>query len=84
MERIASLEIAIGFKTGVLNARGVQWRGEGGAQERELSSKYRGLAKQRAFDYPHVSSVLESIADDCDREADWQDDRSKIDKRLGW
>ena len=69
MERIASLEIATGFNIGVVNARGVEWRGEGGAQE-------------RAFDYPHVSSVLESIADDYDQEADWQDDRAQIDNRL--
>ena len=82
MERIASLEIATGFSIGVFNARGAQWRGEGGAQERELASKYRSLAKQRAFDYPHVSSVLESIAHDYDRESDWQDDRAQIDKRL--
>ncbi len=30
----------------------MQWRGEGGAQERGLAANYRSLAQQRAFDYP--------------------------------
>ena len=61
MERVASQQIATGFSVGVSNARGAHWRGEGGAQERELAAKYRGWEKQLAYDYPYVGSVLESI-----------------------
>ena len=82
MERIASEQIGRGFNIGVYNGRGVHVRGEGGTQERELASKYRGWAKLRAFDYPYVSSVLESIAAGYDREAGWQDNRKKVEKRL--
>jgi len=47
----------------------VEWNfGEGGAQERERSSRYRGLAQRLAFEYPYVSNVLETIAVSYDRE----------------
>jgi addiction module HigA family antidote len=82
MESIASEEIARGFSLGVHNARGVHWRGEGGAQERELAAKYRRWAQQLVFDYPYVGSVLESIAASYDREAEWQDSESRVEKRL--
>jgi addiction module HigA family antidote len=82
MERIASPRIATGFDVGVYNARGVHSRGEGGAQERELVAKYRAWAKQRAFDYPYVGGVLESIAASYDREAEWHDSDAKVRKRL--
>ena len=82
MERIASSKIGAAFNSGVYNARGAHWRGEGGAQERELATKYRVRSKHLAFDYPHVSSVLENIAVGYDREAEWHDEQAKIDKRL--
>jgi hypothetical protein len=82
MERIASPELAIGFGIAVRNSRGAHWRGEGGAQERELAAKYRGWSQKRAFEYPYVAKALEEIAGDYDREAEWQDSRAKIDKRL--
>ena len=85
MESIASQKIANGFHVGVLNSRGVHSRGteEGGLQERELAEKYRGWARLRAFDYPYVSTVLEGIATDYDRQAGWEDDRVRIQRRLG-
>ena len=84
MERIASPQIGQGFNIGVLNGRGVTTRaiGEGGAQERELAAKYRRWAEQRAFDYPFVSSILERIASDYDRQAAREDDEAKVEKRL--
>ena len=84
MERIASQHIGKGFNIGVFNGRGVSSRGiyEGGAQERGLAAKYRGWAQQRAFDYPYVSSVLETIAADYDREAEEEDTEVEIRKRL--
>ena len=86
MERIASPQIGQGFNIGVLNGRGVTTRaiGEGGVQERELATKYRRWAEQRAFDYPYVSSILESIASDYDRQATREDDEAKVEMRLGY
>ena len=57
-------------------------RDESGGQERELATKYRGLAKQRAFDYPYVSSVLERVAADYDQQARWWDTQARIEQRL--
>ena len=82
MERVGSQEIARGFSIGVHNARGVHWRGEGGAQERVLAAKYRRWAQQLAFNYHYVGSVLESIAVSYDREAEWQDSESSVRRRL--
>ena len=36
-----SQEIAIGMLSGIRNARGATWRGEGGTQEHELAEQYR-------------------------------------------
>ena len=84
MERIASPEIGKGFGIGVQNGRGVQWRGKGGAQERDLAGKYRSQAgKQRALGYYYVSSVIESIAEVYDREAKWWDDEAEIEQKRG-
>jgi hypothetical protein len=82
MERIASQQIAAGFRIGVYNARGAHWRDEGGTQERELAERYRCWAQQLSFDYPYVGSVIESIAATYDWEADRHDSEAKVRKRL--
>ena len=84
IERIASQHIGIGFNIGVHRARGVTSRAidEGGVQERELAAKYRGWAKQCAFDYPYVSGVLESVAAEYDWHAKREDTEVEIEKRL--
>lgn len=82
IERIASHDIADGFVIGVHNSRGAHWRGEGGAQERELAGRYRNWAQQLAFEYPYVGSVLERIAASYDREAEWHDSEANVRKRL--
>lgn len=82
MESIASSEIAKGFSVGVRNSRGAVWRGEGGAQERELATKYRTWSQKLAFQYPYVASVLEEIAASYDREAEWHDSEATVSKRL--
>ena len=84
MERIASPEIGKGFGIGVQNGRDMQWRGKGGAQERDLAGKYRSQAgKQRALGYYYVSSVIESIAEVYAREAKWWDDEAEIKQKRG-
>jgi hypothetical protein len=82
MERVASPEIARGFLIGVRNSRGAHWRGEGGAQERDLAAKYRGSSQKLAYEYPYVARVLEEIAASYDHEAEWHDSEAKVSKRL--
>jgi hypothetical protein len=84
MEGIASTEIGRGFQIGVYNSRGVHWRGEGGAQERELAAKYRAWAERLHFSYPYVGGILEGIAANYEHEAGWEDSRAKIAKRLDY
>ena len=82
MEAIASQHIGIGLNVGIVNGRGPQWRDGSGGQEREIAAKYRGWARQRALDYPYVSSVLERVADDYDHQAEWWDTEARIERRL--
>ena len=84
LESIASGDIARGLEIGVYNARGVVSRSldEGGKQERELSAKYRAWAQRLAFDYPYVASILESIAQGYDRDAEREDSEVRVMKRL--
>ncbi len=86
MERNASSAMGQGFRTGVMNARGVTMRelGEGGAKERELAEKYRDWASRRAIDCPYISNILEGIAAFYDWNAKREDDEAKIEERLGY
>ena len=84
MQKISSLDIGWGVYIGVKNSRSGTLRamGKGGAQERELAEKYRNWAGRRAFDYPHVARVLESIADSYDKLAKGRDDKENVRNRL--
>lgn len=82
IEWMSSDEVGRGFHVGTRNSRGVHWRGEDGAQERELAARYRKWADELAFEFPHVASVLESIAASYDREAQWEDTDARVRKRL--
>jgi hypothetical protein len=82
LEEIGSPEIATGMGIGVYNARGVCFRGEGGAQERELAAKYRTWSRQLAFEYPFVSNLVEQIATEYDRQAAWEDSEAAVRRRL--
>lgn len=83
MEGVASPDIGEGFYVGVQNARGVQWRGEGGEQERELAAKYHSWAERLRFDYPYVAGILDDIAASYEREAGWWDSKERVSQRLG-
>jgi len=52
MEAVRSDAIMRGAHTGLYNARGVHWRGDGGARERELADKYRRWAETLQFTHP--------------------------------
>jgi len=41
LEEVSTKEIAVGMSIGLYNSRGVQWRGPGGQQERDLAAQYR-------------------------------------------
>ena len=56
--------------------------GEGGDQERELAAKYRRWAQLRRVDYPFTSSVINRIAEWYDRDAEGEDARVALEKRL--
>jgi hypothetical protein len=84
MELMSSEEVGHGFHVGTCNSRGAHWRGEGGDKERELAAKYRGWARRIAYEFPYMSSVLESIAESYDREANWQDTDAKVRGRLDY
>ena len=73
-----------GFIAGTCNARGAVIRpvGEGGGQERALAAKYRGWAQQIAYEYPHVGSILERIAEYYDRVAGQRDTNSSLQRRF--
>ncbi|UHA73287.1 hypothetical protein [Paenibacillus sp. 481] len=64
------------------NSRGTHSRGEGGEQERELAKKYRAWAKVLHFEYPYTGSVLEETSSYYDRDAQREDSRASIKKRL--
>ncbi len=69
LETMGSDHIAKGFANQIFNSRGVHWTSGDGNQERELALKYRSRARQLAFEYPFVSSILEGIAAGYDRQA---------------
>ena len=82
LEDTGTKDIADGMAIGLYNSRGATWRGEGGEQERELAAKYRGWAKEVAFEFPFTSRLLERIARSYDRDAEWHDTDASVRKRL--
>jgi hypothetical protein len=83
MEDLRSEDISSGAHTGLYNARGAHWRGEGGGQERELADKYRVWADALQFTHPFVSSsLLMSMVKTYEREAEQQDTEAGIRRRL--
>jgi hypothetical protein len=83
MEDLQFEDVTSGAHTGLRNARGVHWRGEGGSQERELADKYRNWADALQFTHPFVSSsLLMSMVKTYEREAEQQDTEAGIRRRL--
>ena len=83
IDDVGSQEIATGMLVGIRNARGATWRGEGGAQERELAEQYRSWSREVAFEHPFTANMLEQIAADYDHDAKWWDEQDSVRERLG-
>jgi hypothetical protein len=84
LDVVASQDIARGLSTGRYNLRGVQLRGVGGRQERDLATQYRSWAKAVAFQWPFTAQFLEQFAHTYDREAVWHDTDANVRKRLNY
>lgn len=69
MEDVQTEALSKGAHTGLYNARGVHWRGEGGEQERELAELYRKGERALRYSHPFVASVHRDMADDYERHA---------------
>ena len=82
LEWMSSSEVSNGFITGTRNSRGSYWKGEGGAQERDLAARYREWSKKLAYEFPYVGRILESIARSYDDQAGWEDNESNLRRRL--
>lgn len=65
LETAPSDRLERGFTIGLLNKRGVTWRGltDGGEQEYNLASKYEGWAEAIQASHPRTASALRSVAD---------------------
>jgi hypothetical protein len=84
MEELRSRSVMRGAQTGRYNARGVQYRGEGGDQERALAQEYRKWAEALQFTHPYVSSeLLMGMVKTYEADASREDTESGIRRRLG-
>jgi len=83
LEEIRSGDMMHGAYVGRFNLRGVHWRGEGGAQERELADIYRGWAESLQYTHPYVSSeLLLEMARMYERDARREDTEAYVRRRL--
>lgn len=84
LERLRSRGIERGLDLVVINSRGVVARGTGGAQERDLETRYREMSVRCSASWPRTANVLASIADHYASEArHWDDDAERNDLRYG-
>lgn len=84
MEDLRSRAVMRGARTGRYNARGAQYRGEGGDQERAVAQEYRKWAEALQFTYPFVSSeLLMGMVKMYEADASREDTESDIRRRLG-
>lgn len=82
LEEVGTANIAQGMSTGRSNARGAHWVDPSGNEERTLASQYRGWSKKLAFDAPFIAQMLEGLARNYDREADWNVERRRLERRV--
>ena len=83
IDDLGSQDIATGMLVGIRNARGVTWRGAGGAQERGLAEQYRSWSREVAFEHPFTARMLEQIGASYDQDAQWWDTQDSVRERIG-
>jgi hypothetical protein len=78
IERLASDHVQRGFRNQIFNNRGVTTRGltDGGQQERELASKFRGWEARIRDRWPRTAAVLRSLAEDYEAQGRWEDEQA--------
>jgi hypothetical protein len=79
LEELHSEEVESGLATEILNRRGVTSRRpeEGGAQEEELSRKYRADADRYADVWPRVAAILRDLARSYEADARRNEDSAE-------
>jgi len=83
IEIIQSKSMSRGACTGLYNARGAHWRGEGGDDERKLAEKYRAWADSLQYSHPFVASaILMEMVRTYEHEAIREDAEAGIRRRL--
>jgi hypothetical protein len=82
MEEIQTKELASGAHTGLYNARGAHWRGEGGSEERELAERYLRSARLLQYSHPFVAAVHSDMAKTYEHEASYHDTEADIRRRI--
>jgi len=61
----------IGFRTALINSRGVHWVDPSGKQERELAERYRRMAEEvESCGYHRLADIMRSLAETYEHEAD--------------
>jgi hypothetical protein len=80
IEAIGSTSMEAGLHVGLVNGRGVTSRGvyDGGAQEREIASRYRDWARHAAPIWPRTGRVLRLLAEAYERDAREHDLRAEL------
>jgi hypothetical protein len=76
-------DFAQGLYLGIVNSRGVVWRGKGGEQERVLSVKYRRWAKPLLVSCPKLARAIEEVAKSYDRQAEAEDREEEFRRKAG-
>ncbi|ODT23981.1 MAG: addiction module antitoxin [Hyphomicrobium sp. SCN 65-11] len=83
IEDLQSEDMARGICNGIYNARGVYYRGEGGAQEREIAEKYRVWSNALQFSHPFVAArVLGQVVRRYEAEASREDTEAGVRRRM--
>ncbi|WP_156747532.1 hypothetical protein [Pseudomonas sp. JY-Q] len=83
IEHIQSEKMVHGAQIGTFNMRGAHFRGEDGAQERELAEKYRSWSEALRISHPFVSSqLLLNLATSYDYDALREDTNAGVRRRL--
>jgi hypothetical protein len=84
IEDLGSEKVEKGIIIGIYNSRGVVSRSicEGGAQEREISERYRDYARKLSDNWPRTARLMKKIADGYELDARREDKQAELDEDL--